>query len=46
MQHGKSLVFNNTYNILKKLGGGLTSEVFLAQHITNSEEKIALKIFK
>ena len=42
----KNLVFNNTYDIVSKLGGGLTAEVYLAQNIQNPKEKVALKIYK
>ena len=42
----QNLVFNNTYQIVSTLGAGLTAQVYLASNIYNSQEKIALKIFK
>jgi len=41
-----TLVFNNEYQILKKLGSGTTANVYLARSIVEPTKEIALKIIK
>ena len=37
-------IFNNEYEIVKKLGEGHTSNVYLARSIANPKEQVAIKI--
>jgi len=46
MQSHTNLIFNHNYQIIKKLGGGLTAEVYLAENVNDKDERVALKIFK
>jgi len=39
-------IFNNEYEILKKLGSGSTANVYLARSIKEPTRKVALKIIK
>jgi serine/threonine protein kinase len=39
-------VFNNKYNIIKSLGEGHTSKVYLGQDCTNSSVQVAIKVLK
>ena len=39
-------IFNSTYEILKSLGEGNTSKVYLARNIANPNNHVAIKILK
>ena len=39
-------VFNGVYEIIRTLGEGLTSKVYLCRDINNKENEVALKIFR
>lgn len=39
-------IFNNEYEILKKLGNGSTANVYLARSIADPTKEVALKIIK
>jgi serine/threonine protein kinase len=39
-------IFNGTYEILKSLGEGNTSKVYLARNMQNTTEHVAIKILK
>lgn len=39
-------IFNKKYNIVKSLGEGHTSKVYLAQDINNSQTQVAIKVLK
>ena len=46
MQTSQHPIFNGTYEILKSLGEGNTSKVYLARSLANPADHVALKILK
>ena len=46
MQTSQHPIFNGTYEILKSLGEGNTSKVYLARSLVNPADHVALKILK
>lgn len=46
MQTSQHPIFNGTYEILKSLGEGNTSKVYLARSLANPADYVALKILK
>lgn len=42
----KPTIFNDEYQVLRKLGDGLTSIVYLAQKLNDPTTQVALKIIK
>ena len=39
-------IFNNQYEILERLGSGLTSEVYMARSLSDKNALVAIKIYK